>query len=350
MTLFTRFGARRVMITSVVAAASVALVLSGCSGGGTTPAATTGASEAPESSVDPFAPEVDTVKAVQYKQTSAAPWFAAITAGYPEEYGINLTTDYGENSPAILTSLVGGSGDVGTVSAPSIIDAVNSGIDIVIVGEAFRDPPQSQMLEALPGSGIKSMKDLDGKTVGVVGLNSGQHNRLRYVMKQAGLDPEGPTFVNLTYGEMAANLENGTIDAGAFTGAVLKQARDKLKTVDVFDFGDGPLKEISSLQWVSTGAFAKANPNAIAAFQCAVVYKGEKLVMDDEDAYTNAMVNDVGFDPAAVKAITKVIYPAANDPKVMQLNAKIQYQVGLTPEEFDMAKVTIPLPTNCDKK
>ena len=97
MTLFTRFGARRVMFTSVVAAASVALVLSGCSGGTATPEATTGASEAPESTVDPFAPEVDTVKAVQYKQTSAAPWFAAITAGYPEEYGITLTTDYGEN-------------------------------------------------------------------------------------------------------------------------------------------------------------------------------------------------------------------------------------------------------------
>lgn len=335
----------RLLLVSTVAAA--ALILAGCST--PSPSETDGPAEG--STVDPHSPEQSSLTAVGYRQTSAAPWYAAIDAGYTEDFGLtDLEYQFGENSPAILTSIVGGSGQVGQVSLPSVIDAVSQGIDVVIVGEAYREPTDSQLMLTLSGSGIESIEDLHGKKVGLVGLNSGQHNRLRYVMQLEDIDYSDIEFVNLTYGEMSAALQTGAIDAGVFTGAVLQDARANLDVTEVFDFGGGPLKEISALQWVATAEWAAANPNTVAAFQCAVVYKGEQLVQDDDEAYYSAMENpDLGFSRDVLSQLPKIIYPAANDAEAMQLNAKIQFAVGLSPEEFDVSSIVIPLPTNCDE-
>jgi len=343
MTLATPGRRTRLLFTTGLLAAS--LVLAGCSGGTEEPTS----APTDESTVDPFAPEQTSVTTIGYRQTSAAPWFAAVDEGYPEEYGLTeFTYEFGENSPAILTSLVGGSGQFGSVSIPSVIDAVNQGIEIVIVGENFRDVPGNQVMVALESSGIESIEDLDGKTVGLVGLNSGHHNRLRYVMQLEDIDYSNIEFVNVPYGEMASSLETGVIDAGVLTGALLATVEQTLDLNEVFDFATGPLAGLSSLQWVATKAFAEANPNTVAAFQCAVVYRGAKLVAEDDEAYFAAMTNpDLGFTREALEASPKVNYPAANDPEAMQINATIQYAVGLSPEEFDIATITIPLPTNC---
>jgi len=167
-------------------------------------------------------------------------------------------------------------------------------------------------------------------------------------MLEAGMDPEATTFVDVTLGEMAGALQRGEVDIAAATGPALADMRAQLGVVDVLDLGTGPLADYPSLSYVANAEWARANPNTVAAFQCAVVVKGETLVAEDDDAYMAALTGpEVGFTREAVEASPKLNFPAANDAEKLQIAAEVQQAVGLTETEFDMSSVVVPLPTNC---
>jgi len=334
---------RRSAVALIASAAVSALILTGCAS--PSPAESNAGSNM-AAGVDPSAPEVDSVKALQYSQMAS--FFGALHAGYGEEYGLDLGYEFGESSISMLTSLVSGSGDFATVSVPAVIDAVRQGVDVRIAGEVFREVEKSQLLVTKPDSGITGLEDLAGKTVGVVGLNGTMHNRIRYAMQLAGLDPDGPVFVDLPFGEMGAALQSGDIDAGGLTPPWLTQAQEALGVVSILDFGAGDFKDITGLTWVVSGEFADANPNAVAAFQCAVVKRGADLVRENDKAYREALMGpELRLDDEAVDAIVKLNYPGANDKAPLQLNADIQYALGAIPEKFDIDTIRIPLPKNC---
>ncbi|MCC2033174.1 ABC transporter substrate-binding protein [Microbacterium allomyrinae] len=332
-------------------AGAVSLVLlaaAGCAASTESDADAAGAAAPAVSAVDPFAPEQSTVVGVNYRQTSVAPFAAAQDSGIAAEYGITLEPAWAESAPAAITQIVGGGGDVGTASLWGTINANLQGIELRVIGENFRDVEESLTLEALPDSGISTIEDLEGKKVGVVGLNSTHDLRLKYLMQDEGFDWESVEFLDVPFGEMGASLETGVIDAGVFLGPTLAAAKANLDTVTVLDYGAGLYEGFPSLQWVTTKKFADENPNTIAAFQCAVVVKGAELVTDDEEAYSSAISGALGWDAAAIAATKKVIYPASNDTEAMQIVPDIMYNFGVITEEFDIAGITIPLPDNCD--
>jgi len=347
----TKMSSRSMTKVLVALGAAATLALTACSGGGGNGNAGGSGSDSGDATakVDPFSPEVDTIVGVQYQQTSAAPFLAAEQNGIAADYGLTLKLVPGESSPAMITQLVGGEGQVATASAWGVVNAIRNGIDLRIVGENYREGPDSLTVEALPDSGIKELKDLIGKKVGVVGLNSGHDLRIKYAMEQEGMDWSKVTFVDLPFGEMNSNLETGNIDAASLVGPLLAQAKDKLHTVTVFDYGKGIYEGFSALAWISTGDFVDKNPNAVAAFQCAVVLKGAELVRDDKDAYYKSIMDGLGWTEAQIDATTKVNYPAANDAEELQMTPHIMYTLGAIDEELDMSKITVPMPDNCDK-
>ncbi len=61
---------------------------------------------------------------------------------------------------------------------------------------------------------IKSVKDLEGKTLGVTSIGSGTHMWLNYLLTKSGIDPSKCTFVGLGTSGIAASLQKGKIHAG----------------------------------------------------------------------------------------------------------------------------------------
>ena len=121
-------------------------------------------------------------------------------------------------------------------------------------------------------------------------------------------------------------------------------AQNDLGTKTIIDLGDGPFKEFPDAQWLANGAWVDANPNTVAAFQCAIVLGGAKLVNDDRSIYEDAL-RSFGYSEEAIAADLKLIHPEANDP--VQIIPDLMYELGWIDAEFDMASITVPLPTNC---
>ena len=337
---------RRALAAATALLGVGALALTACSAPTEPAASPSSGATAEGSGVDPYAPEQSEVTALVWRQTSTVPFFIAQSEAIADEYGLTLTPEYVENSPAAVSGIVGGSGNFGQASLWAVFSAINEGIDLRIVGEGFRHVPDSMFMETLPGSGIESIEDLAGKKVGVTGLNAGHDLSIKNWFTENGLDPNSIEFVSLGYGEMGQALQTGAIDAGAFTGAALAQARSELGSVDVFDFTE-ILDNFPAVSYIVDGAWADANPNTVAAFQCSVVVRGAELAAEDDDLYREALKAGLGWDDAAVDATTKVDYVPLNDPEAQRVVPDLMFANGLLPEEIDIEDYLIPIPDNC---
>lgn len=326
-----------------LSAASIALVvgLTGCS----TPEADP--SGEPAAEVDPRSPEQDTITIAGYRQGSIAPAFAAEKDGLLDEYGVAFEMNYVESSAAGMAAILGGDADVAYSSFWGVIDAVNQGIEVVIPTEAIRFNPGALTFEVLPDSGIESLADLEGTTVSVPALNSGHHNRLRYAMLEEGLDPSTVEFVELPFGEITSALVNGTIDVAAAGGPALSGLKNDYDSVTVLDLADGMFAGAAEGGWIMTKAFADANPNTVAAFQCAW-NAGIDLVENDE-LYVEILVDELGFeqDVAEGEVSKKPVFPKGVELDKIQQFSDIMIELGLLQEPLDVSTIVIPMPTTC---
>ena len=327
----------RAASTLAVLAAGV-LALSACGG------ATPDAPAAAPANIDPTAPEVSELVVAGYPNAATSQLSVATSKGYTADYGIKVSLQTAENAPAMLAQIIAGDVPIGQVNGFFSVPAVMEGADLVVIGELIRGVPGGQTLEVLPDSGIESVADLEGKKVAVVGLNSGHQGRIASAMLAEGADPSKVQFVNLGWNEMPAALEQGTVDAVTVIGPSQLQLQTELGSTTILDLGGGMFAEFPDSQWLANGKWARENPNAVAAFQCAVVVKGQAAVNEDQEAY-EAALRDFGFSDQAIADDKKFIYPEANEPA--QIIPDIMAEMGGIDENFDISTITIPLPDNC---
>lgn len=289
------------------------------------------------------------VNITQFRLHTAATTLVAQNKGIAESYGLEVNNGWGESSAAMVAALAGGQTDVATSSAPSVIEAITNGnVDLKIIGEVYREQPGETAYVALPGSGIKEIKDLIGKKVAIPGMSNSSVLRLKYTMKKQGLDYNKVEFVDMPHGEMTASLERGAVDVAQLTSSTLAAAIDTLDTTVVYDVSAGEFDGFPALAWVASGKFVKENPDAVAAFQCAVVVEGAQAVLDDKDLYREQLKSGLDWDDAAIDAVINTRYSPTSDAEVLQQVPDIMQEVGVLKEKFDVSDIVVPLPSDCD--
>lgn len=322
---------------------TLVVALAGCSGssegaGGGSEELTTG---------DPGAPELSSVSVATYRQGSAAPMLVPEDVEGVDRFGLDISTEWVESSAAGTALVLGGDAQFAYSSFWGVVDATVQGLDLVIVTEMMRFPPGQLTLEALPGSGIETAEDLEGKTVAVPALNGAQHNRLQYLFHEEGYDIDSVEIVELPMGEVPAALANGTIDAGSVAGPPLNQVKTEQESVTVVDFADGLYRDAAEGGIVATREFVEENPNTVAAFQCAWA-SGVEAIEDDE-VYKQVLIDALGFSPEVAEDDlgNKPIFQVGADAEALQEFPDIMQTVGVLDEDVDMASLIVPMPDSC---
>ena len=137
-------------------------------------------------------------------------------------------------------------------------------------------------------SGIKTVADLKGKNVAVVGVNTGGDIPMLQAAAAAGIDPKSITEIAVPYAGMQAALEQGTVDAAFAADTYYHQLVDA-----GFTSIASPVREFQGNMpvtvWAATDAWLKSNPGTAKKFNDAMT-KAAKF-------YT---------DPANVKAVVDI--------------------------------------------
>lgn len=139
-------------------------------------------------SADPIASPTKVVVRLKWvHQAQFAGFYAAEQKGFYRKAGLEVDVRPGGVDFPAIQMVASGSEDFGVTGADQILLARDKGVPVVAVATIYRQTPF--VLFALKKSGISSMKDLAGKTVGVK-LGGNEELTYRAMVRSAGLRGE----------------------------------------------------------------------------------------------------------------------------------------------------------------
>lgn len=136
------------------------------------------------------------------------------SAGIFKDHGLDVELVYTRGGNAAMQALVGGAVDYAATALDVAIQAyANVGAQIRRFAVTGRLPLFAVVTAPGKANEIKSIKDLEGKTVGVSALGNADHALTLYLLKDAGADPGKVRFATMGVNLLEA-LRQGQIDAG----------------------------------------------------------------------------------------------------------------------------------------
>jgi NitT/TauT family transport system substrate-binding protein len=142
------------------------------------------------------------------------PYEVARSANLFKSHGLDVELVYTRGGNAAMQALIGGAVDYAATALDVAIQAyVNVGADIRRFAVTGRLPLFALVTAPRTANQIRSVKDLEGKTVAVSALGNADHALALYLLKQAGADAGKVQFATMGVNLLEA-LRQGQIDAG----------------------------------------------------------------------------------------------------------------------------------------
>ena len=240
--------------------------------------------------------------------------YAAQAAGEYDRAGLKVDIKAPPDPAAPLKLLKAGRADLVISYEPELLLARDKGADdLVAVGALVQKPLTS--LIALPGSGIRSAKDLAGKRVGTAGI-AYQSAYLRTIAEKAGIDPGSIKETNVGF-DFSRPLIAGRVDAtlGAFwnyEGTDLQRRGKKPVILKMDELGVPAYDELVFV--ARREGLDEDGASRVRRFMQATA-RGHRLLAEDPKAGIDPLMKasnglDRGLQEAVVKATLPVFFPA----------------------------------------
>jgi ABC-type nitrate/sulfonate/bicarbonate transport system substrate-binding protein len=133
--------------------------------------------------------------------------------GYLEELGLDPTMLNVADGSKLMGAIISGGSDICAMSGFSqVLPAIEKGARMKLIGTAGQLAVQT-IYTTRPG--IKTVKDLEGRTVGVGSLGALLHQMMVAILRKKGVDPAKVTFANIgSSADVFRAVVAGTVDAG----------------------------------------------------------------------------------------------------------------------------------------
>jgi NitT/TauT family transport system substrate-binding protein len=246
------------------------------------------------------------------------PLFVARENGYFAEEGIEVTVEPVDGSGATIQQLAAGQAQVAVPSPGPFMQAVARGEKLRSVYTLYQSNVFSVQVPA--DSEIRSLADLDGKTVGVGALDGGETPFVKAALKEEASLGEGDYELLAVGdgGQAVVALNRGDVDA--YASAFVDVAVMKLRGVELRNILPEEFRNFFDTVFVFQEEFAEENPSVIEGFGRAIA-KGTVWGLED---------------PAGVVEITSKAFPEeAEDKEFTQALVEETSTLYDLPEEAD---------------
>jgi NitT/TauT family transport system substrate-binding protein len=141
------------------------------------------------------------------------PYEVARSAGHFKKHGLDIELVYTRGGSAAMAALIGNAVDYAATSLDVAITAFAKGAGIKRFAVTGRLPLFALATAPKSAAQIKSIGDLQGRTVAVSGLGNGDHALALYLLAQAKADASKVKFATMGVNLLEA-LRQGQVDAG----------------------------------------------------------------------------------------------------------------------------------------
>ena len=193
-----------------------------------------------------------------------------------------------------------------------------------------------------PTSGIKSFKDLSGKTISVPARGAQGEVTIAQAVKNAGGDPSTINFVTLPFPQVVDAVKNGTTNGGftvePFTSACTGAGMTNLGSPGIAFFDD----ESAIGMWVTTAEFAAKNPATVQAFQKSI-YEVNRIASTKAgwDKVLQASLPLTEVDLATARASNPSYFPLTIVARDMKAPSEKMLKLGVLKAPLDIKGLLI---------
>ena len=243
--------------------------------------------------------------------------YTAQAAGEYDRAGLKVDVKAPPDPAAPLKLLQAGRADLVISYEPELLLARDKGADdLVSVGALVQEPLTSMM--ALPGSGIRSAEDLEGKRIGTAGI-SYQSAYLKTIAEKAGFDPGSIKETNVGF-DFTRPLIAEKVDAslGAFWNVEGTDLERRGKNPVILKMDELGVPAYDELIFVARREDLDEDGASRVRRFIQATARGHKLLEQDPATGVDALMEaakggDRGFLEATVKATLPVFFPEGAD-------------------------------------
>jgi NitT/TauT family transport system substrate-binding protein len=327
-------GAAAIVLPALLLASSCSLLngsssSSSSSGGSTT---TAGPVEHPNLTVGALA------------VTDSVPLEIALQKGYFKQEGLNVKIKIIVSGTQAVPDVNTGAEDIGQSNWATLFAAQAQHVNnFKIIADSSEGQAGTMSLTTYPGSGIKTMQDLVGKTISTNAPNDLPSLALKAILQANSVDTSRVKVIVVHHPQTEQALADHSVDATIQLEPFKTMTAEKIGARPVVDlFGPGPAANLPIAGFFSTAKFAAANPKTIAAFARAVEHGAKdatnrKLVEQTIPTYTT-------IDKQTAALLDLPLYPTSLDAKRLQRVADLMQTFGLLSNHLDVSTMVVASP------
>ena len=314
------------------------LALSGCGG-----------LSANAGSTSPNGLQKTTLNVAVVPAVDSAGFFVALHEGLFARQGLTIHYTPAVSSKEVISQQLTGAYDITGGNYVSFIQHYvvdHQPLEIVAEGSVMQQGTQA--IYTMPGSKIKTLKDLKGHLLGINAPLNINYLLAASVLTENGIRLNQVRFpaAPIPFPTMAAALAAGKIDAAAMPEPFASAAEQQYGAVPLADLNQGATQNFPIQGYVATKSWVRQNPGTLRAFLTALS-AGQEIADTSRGAVERAMeaLNGPqnGQIPPLVAAVMAVnIYPTAIDRVRIQRVADVMYQFGLLRSRFNVTPMIGP--------
>lgn len=204
---------------------------------------------------------------------------AALGEGFYKQAGLDVTIVQGNGSGNTAQLVASGRVQLAYADAVVVSQLIAKGAPMRVVSTIYQSNPNE--VTALKKTGIKSLKDLVGKKVGVP-AGSSQAPMLPLLLRANGLKESDMVMINMPVASMVPSLLQGQVDAILGSMDAYQIQLEQLGAqLDNFPFADHGVPTVSTSIFASN-SFIKDNPDVLRKFIAASL-KGWSFALDNPE-------------------------------------------------------------------
>jgi len=257
--------------------------------------------------------------------------------------GLDVGLTKANSGSAVAVAVAGGAVDIGKSSLLSVLVARAKNLPFVLVapsGIYTAEAPTAGLIVGV-NSPIKTAKDMNGKTVGVSGLNDLTSLGTQAWVDQNGGDSKTLKFLEIPVSAIGESVAAGRIDAGCLPNPNMAEAVASGKARLFAPAISAIARRFSQAAFFSTADYVAKNKATVAAFR-KVIEEGSAYANTHHAQMIPLLAKFTGIEEKVIAAEPQQLVGTSLDVRLIQPLVDTAARYGAIPASFDARQMIDP--------